>query len=290
MNKYNVTNNNKYHCNFLPKISIVMTYYERLHQIKNTLNSFKKYINNEFEVIIIDDGSEFSLNNIINDFDYSITLVEMDKYSKNYYNSCVPFNIGFSFIRGEITIIQNAECLHYTNIFQEIYKSNLFKFYISFSCYSLSREDTNEFSNQTSQVHFKNISATKDGESAWYNHEKYRPTGYHFCSAILTKHLKNLNGFDIRYAMGIGYDDDELLYRIKENELKLIINNNGIVLHQWHYTNKNYDKNLVNRNRFLFKFITKKKYSYFIFKILSKKIIFDRTIIDIFFHYKDKYL
>ncbi len=79
-----------------------------------------------------------------------------------------------------------------------------------------------------------NYAPIADGEAGWYNHSKYRPNAYHFCTAITKKNMNKLGGFDERFALGIAYDDDELIERVKSIvEIKFV--DDTIVLHQNHY-------------------------------------------------------
>ena len=76
--------------------------------------------------------------------------------------------------------------------------------------------------------------------------------------------LKNfkLNGFDERFANGIGFDDDEFLYRIKMF-LNVEIHDEPFALHQWHYSENNFFAKHTNvgqalrKNQTLFNTITK---------------------------------
>jgi hypothetical protein len=73
--------------------------------------------------------------------------------------------------------------------------------------------------------------------------------------------MKELGGFDERYSEGHGFDDDELLFRIRKMGLKTEIVNEPIAIHQWHYTNLIKDSILMNKaykNQQIFNNITKK--------------------------------
>ena len=96
--------------------SIVMGYYNRKKQVINTLNYFKEnYKKYNFEVIIVDDNSipEHNLNDIINDYEYNINYITINKKDKgDRINPSVPYNIGFKNAKGKIVVIQNPECIH----------------------------------------------------------------------------------------------------------------------------------------------------------------------------------
>lgn len=227
------------------RIEIVATYYDRLPQLINTINSLNKYKRDDFEFIVVDDASPAELTHLNNEFPLAVLRMQ----NKTWFNSCVPFNRGFQFALSrnpDIIILQNAECYHEGDIIgyaeQHLNEHN----YISFPCYSLSKDDT------CPPVQINNRCAARDGDSAWYNHPWYRPVGYHFCAAITAGNLHRLNGFDERFMGGIGYDDNYLLHQIEMMGLKIEIPPEPYVFHQWHYTNKNNDPALIKNNLDLF--------------------------------------
>jgi hypothetical protein len=73
-----------------------------------------------------------------------------------------------------------------------------------------------------------------------------------------------LGGFDERYAKGVGYDDDELIWRIKNKKMQIKFIDDQIVLHQNHYVapddlveaNKRRFES-YKRNKLIFEQITK---------------------------------
>jgi GT2 family glycosyltransferase len=256
----------------LASVSIVMTYYERFAQLRNTLRSFyiHKYVN--FEVIIVDDGSKkepLSEKAFLN-YNFPITVINMP-LDKKYINPCVPFNIGFNKAKGDIVVIQNAECLHMANILNHVRNNLTDNNYLTYSCYSLNKDKSFELNNNSdwNLGYFEglvtnNSHALHEGEDAWYNHSKYKPCGYHFTSAITRSNLNKLSGFDERYAYGIGYDDHELLTRIRKMGLEVDIVDDATVIHQWHYNTlkePNFHA-LAARNELLYHLVTKKENQY----------------------------
>ena len=92
-----------------------------------------------------------------------------------------------------------------------------------------------------------------DCQNGWYNHSIYNPNAFHFTSAITMKDLEELGGFDERYADGIGYDDMDLIARIRRKGMSVEIVDDPYVIHQAHtptdYTN---NQDLLTRNRNLY--------------------------------------
>jgi hypothetical protein len=115
-----------------------------------------------------------------------------------------------------------------------------------------------------------NVNYVREGYACWYNHSIYRPAAYHFVSAITKKNMDKLNGFDERYSNGIGFDDDEFLYRIKLLGLDVQIHDEPFVIHQWHYSENNFfakSENVgeaITKNQNLFNNVTKKSKSWYV--------------------------
>ncbi len=229
----------------MSKIVIVATYYDRLSQLEKTVRSLNKYNRSDFEMVVVDDGSPREIPRLMNNFPLAVIRLT----DKTWFNSAIPYNHGFRFALSrdpEIIIIQNAESYHAGDILGYAENNVTDNNVISFPCYSLSKDDT------LPPERMNNKGASYDGESAWYNHPVYRPVGYHFCMAMTADNLRKLNGFDERFAYGIGYDDNYFLQQIWNLGLHLQIPNEPFVFHQWHYANKNNDAGLIKKNADLF--------------------------------------
>jgi len=251
-----------------PSVSIVMTYYERSSQLNKTLKSFVYHgYGSDVEVIIVDDGSTKDKAKTPDfPFLFSLKIIYLPSQKKWYSNPCIPFNVGMAESNSNIIIIQNAECLHYNNIVENAKLKATDDIYLSCSCYSLDEKSTENFvfdkknMNYVTSLMKESIVPVVDGASGWYNHSEYRPVGYHFCSVITRNNILRLKGFDEKYACGIGYDDNEFLERIRRLPLKIIIDDDAVVLHQFHYTDRIIDhqyKELYHRNWVLYNLYTK---------------------------------
>ena len=264
-------------------ISVVSAYYNRKELLINTLKSIKQQ-NCEYllEFIAVDDGSEESerLEDLITEFPF-LKIIRLEKKNKWYHNSCIPFNIGFRAAKGDKIIIQNPECFHYGNILDYTEKNLVQNSYLSFGCYSLDKISTNNINDIFADklidqvINQNNSFARNDGDSGWYNHSLHRPKAYHFCTAITRKDLECLGGFDELFALGIAYDDNEFLSRIKKKNLDILFVDDELVLHQNHYSpnsnsfqNRDHKMHLTVRNIRLFEKLSKK--SYYKANIISK--------------------
>ena len=226
-------------------IAIVMTYFNRQKQLERTLESFRQYDPDSFRVVIVDDGSDEEIK--LPELGFEVVILKT--YRKTWMQGDPAWNIGLYYAllkEPEIVIIQNAECYHVGDILSYARRVNN-KTYISFGCYSQSKDGSDIF----------NKGASFGGESAWYNHPVYRTVGYHFCTAITSDNLKRINGFDERFSFGAGYDDDYLLHQIKSLGLNIEITSEPYVVHQWHESNKTYNNDLYKKNETIYKELIK---------------------------------
>jgi len=236
------------------KISIVMAYYNRKSLLLNTLKSIS---DKNIEIIVVDDASDD--NHRLDDVK-GIKLIRVDKDTKKWINPCIPFNMGFKQVTGDVVIIQNPECIHFGNIVQYV-KDNIREgLYLNFACYSIDEFKTKQINKGKSigSVISPLIKrgVVRDGETAWYNHSIYRPHKLHFCSAIMKSDLDKLGGFDERFSLGIGYDDNEFLYRLEKNLVVDIIDR-PFVIHQYHGVTDYSNRDLVLRNKILYEKLKK---------------------------------
>lgn len=253
-------------------ISVVTAYYNRKKLFTRTLKSMLPYYGKiDFEVIVVDDGSDEAerLEDLQTDFPF-LRVIRLEKQNKWYKNPCIPFNIGFEAVKGDKIIIQNPECYHFGAILAYVDTHLKENEYLSFGCFSMDKLNTDDDAlffdekNITKLIENNNRSFTTDGDLGWYNHSKFRPEAFHFCAAMMSTDLFDLGGFDERYAKGVGYDDDELIWRIKNKKMRIKFIDDQIVLHQNHYVapddlveaNKRRFES-YKRNKLIFEQITK---------------------------------
>lgn len=260
------------------KISIVTAYYNRKQQFINTLKTISlSSVINDVEVIVTDDCSsdEHRLEDILDDFPF-LKIIRLESKDRWYTNPSVPFNKSINSATGDIIVLQNPECLHVGDILSDVVKYVTNSNYITYGVYSINQSTTNKLNNLTYHkgvfneiknviTPMNNISYAGEGRACWYNHSIHRPSGYHFIGAMMKSNMDKLNGFDEKFANGIGFDDDEFLFRVKLLGLETPIHDKPFGLHQWHYSENNFfakEKNVgaaLRKNQTLFNEITKNK-------------------------------
>lgn len=236
-----------------------MTYYDRQFQLQRTLKSLAQSSHMDFDVVIVDDGSEEPP--IIGVCDFNVQVVTLSK-DKKWTNPEPAYNAGILVAmrsNPDIIMLQNAECYHFGDVIS--YASRVTdKTYISFGCFSLDQHTTFRPHDPFELLENNKMGATYDGQKAWYNHPVYRPVGYDFCSAITAANLRKLNGYDERFSFGCGYGDNYLLARIKMLGLHVEITETPLVFHQWHnHFSPDNKADLVALNKDLYADLVKEK-------------------------------
>lgn len=230
-----------------------MTYYNRRFQLINTLKTISFSSHKDFEVIVVDDGSDddHDIRDLESTYSF-LKVIRIDPKEKTWVNPCVPFNIGFKNANGEIIIIQNAENMHASDILSHTSDFLNDDDYFIYGCYSISKELTqsiniNNINNYYDIINhiypISNIPATDEIGNKWYQHSLIKNIKINFCNAIYNKNIKKFGGFDEKYAYGICYDDSEFRDRMCKN-LKSKSIDYCFVVHQHH------DKSKVHHDKY----------------------------------------
>lgn len=233
----------------MKSVAICMAHWNRLPLLLNTLKSIEAGTQ-PTEIIIIDDASPEPLKP--SDFEginLPIKFINIPAADKTWVNCCVPYNYAFSQVSSDITIIQNPECIHDGDIVGDVLANLTDENYLTYACYSLPPNGDRTIIDRI---------PPQLGAAGWYNHPIYEPRFFHFCSAITTKNLRELNGFDLRYAQGRGYDDDEFVYRVRKKGLNMQIVEYPKVFHQYHYSSNTWNHVGWTKNAFIYHEITLK--------------------------------
>ena len=209
-------------------ISIVATYFNRPKEVEASLLSLlrTKVTKDEYELILVDDASHSPADGVVEKYKDKINIkyIKVKPEDKIWFNPCVAYNIGFSYVSGDKIIIQNAECYHVGDILDYVKNCFLKQYeYYVFSNYSVSKDDTiilleklkNGETTTKLHTHIQLLATTPKifDMRGWYQHPIYNNRGYHFCSCIHNKVLKEIGGFDLRYSIGDCWDDNDFLLK-----------------------------------------------------------------------------
>jgi glycosyltransferase involved in cell wall biosynthesis len=222
-------------------ISIVITYYNRPRQLLNTLWTIQQSAAGyPIEVIIVDDMSDKPVPDVLSNFSFPINLIV--RTEKKPFDRVSPQNIGFNAVKGDIILINNAECLHVGNIIKDIYCNFKDGMYMAYSTYSINRKLYRQI---RIGVHKSNVELVikpkhvlrdgwKDCDTGWYSHPVHRMTLIPFCAAISRRSMEQLGGYDERFSDAIGWDDLDFVERIKNLGLRTSLTKFPFCVHQPH--------------------------------------------------------
>jgi glycosyltransferase involved in cell wall biosynthesis len=215
------------------RVAIVMTYYNREHQFRKTLETIKGSVHENFTVFVVDDASPEPLHEKLRDS--RISHIRIEPEEKKWVD-VVPFNIGIGhalLCEPDVLIIQNAECYHVGDVISFAAEHVDDDNWISYACWTLSEKAT--FEEHDIHKIIKRCDPMKDG-IIWYNHPVWNPRRFHFCTALSPQTMVELNGFDERFMYGRGKDDNDFVRRISMLGKKCIATDEKepFVVHQWH--------------------------------------------------------
>lgn len=218
-------------------ISIVMTCCNRSEQTYYTLSTIKKSFYKNVQVILVDD-SNIDLIDVSKLESFGLYIDYIHIHSKYWLNPCINYNIGFKYIRGGKIIIQNAEVCHIDDVINFVANNLVDEIYDVFNVMSLPNIEANKKLYLIDPIYsnYNQLIGLSFGSGIpWYQHHQHRNLCYHFLTAITRNTFDKVGGFDIDFAFGIEYDDNQLLMSIKIAgiELKNVVYP-VMGIHQWH--------------------------------------------------------
>ncbi len=190
--------------------SIVITTCNRPKQLKATLESIAQQMYKNLEIVVVDDGFDEETPSICSA--HNVQYVKMNRPWTGWFrNPSRPNNVGIRRTKGDIIILQNAECKHVdSNTIEKLANAVT---------------DTN--------VVFTRVSALNpDGTFMRLYCGKEFPHPYFFCGAIKRAWFEKLRGFDEDYT-GSSYDDDDFAVRLQKEGVTFVFSEIE-VHHQWH--------------------------------------------------------
>ena len=192
----------------MPKVSIVITTKDRATLLGVTLRSIKDQAFKDYEIIVVDDGTDAETPALCREFSTEYIHVGREGV---YRNPAQPINIGLRRATGDVVILQNAECKHIDpNTIERL---------------SSAVSDRN--------VVFANVMGLKqDGSPDWLYCGQKAQRPFFFCGALKRATFERLRGMDEDYPCG-GYDDNDFADRLKHEGI-LPVYTDISVHHQWH--------------------------------------------------------
>jgi glycosyltransferase involved in cell wall biosynthesis len=231
------------------KVSLILPYYNRKKLLLNTLKSLEHFYSeiDNFEIIIVDDGSNYE--NKLNDLNFKLDIKVVEIKNKNGINPCYPYNVGVKNSIGDILVLSSPETFHTSNMFKisnnfDLLNNNT---YLLFSVFCLTdnhmideiiKQDFKDaliIVNKNKDNFFKNLGelgySYNNKFGSWYLHSHIKPSGLNFFTAITREKYYEISGFDERFRFGTGYDDDEFKERLIADNTEFIYYDEAIGIH-----------------------------------------------------------
>ena len=206
-------------------ISIVMTSSNRSKQTYFNLKTLTTSCFKDIQVIILDDSSEDPINlDILKTYPFYIDFISINKSNKEWHNPLVNYNIGFKFIKGSKVIIQNAEVCHIGDVLNFIHKNVYDNNYYVFDVKASLNYETNETIYNLPSYNLNNKDIfTKEYlfMMPWYQHVTNN-RNFHFLTALTKTTFDMISEFSYDCTMGLSYDDDDLVLKIRSKNISFI--------------------------------------------------------------------
>jgi len=224
-------------------ISIVMTACDRSIQTYFTIETIAKSMYKNIQVILVDDSLlDFVSVEKLEKYNIHIDLIHIK--NKFWINPCINYNIGFKHIRGSKVIIQNAEVCHIGDVINYVATNINNDEYHVLNVYALKGPNENNLLYDIGPMIFDNHQKIISINGDWYQHPIHRNAHYHFLTATTKETFDKIGGFDIDYALGVSWDDDSLVFKITNSDIKMVNPNSIMGIHQWHpQTNSGHHSN-----------------------------------------------
>ncbi|MDZ7650409.1 MAG: glycosyltransferase family A protein [Cytophagales bacterium] len=106
----------------IPQFSVVVPVYNRPQEIQELLESLTRQTNQNFEVILVEDGSLETSEKVYEDYSSRLTIHYFYKPNSGPGPSR---NFGFERAKGEYFVVFDSDCIipeHYFRICREIFK------------------------------------------------------------------------------------------------------------------------------------------------------------------------
>lgn len=197
-----------------PKVSIIMTTFNRAPQLLRTLESITPQSYKDFEVVIVDDGNDKETPVLMQrQWPFPIKYFRLNRPKVGARSGpAVAINFGVRRATGEIVVVQNAECRHVGEILSQLIST------VKSDNVVLCQTDHFDESG-------KNLGTVVDIKEARF--------AYFFCGAIYKAWICKLRGFDEDFNGVWGGEDDDFSYRLHKAGVKFHFLNDK-VQHQWH--------------------------------------------------------
>ena len=196
------------------QVSVVLSTYNKARLLQRTLDSiFRQRVPFNYEVIVVDDGSQDDTPQICSQYEIVYHRVEREP---SYRNPGPARNIGYKLAKGKIVIAQSDDVVHESLNTIEV----------------LSQVPENEFWLASVRNAIFSESGICTKLSHWYV-GKRNPRPLFFLGSVHRKAIYRIGG-NHPALVEVGYDDDLFSLMLQKNGLSPIYRDDILGLHQHH--------------------------------------------------------
>ncbi len=243
----------------MTKISLIISYYKALENLKLILEALNNQSDQNFEVIISEDDNNKEtisfLNQILKKYSYSIKHV--NQKSDNGFRKNIMLNKSIKIAAGETIVFIDGDCIPHKHFIHAYNKNTIDGFMLKGRRIMLCEELTKKIkaSKNLKLLSLSSIlkSNSKKKKEAIYTNNislilSMKGKGLLGCNwGIKKKHLIEINGFDEDYVKAAVGEDTDIEWRLKAINIKnKSMKNKAIVYHLFHKTG--YSKDDVQHN------------------------------------------
>ncbi len=232
------------------KYSFVIVTYQMKYILRNTLealNRIRTNSSNNFEVIVVDDGSKdrtFEFTKSI-PRNYLVNYVYLSRSSESSRNRCR--NMGLKLARGEIIVFMDGDIIVQENLIEELdrcykYPGDMivggFRYFLPRRAPYRSIKSQCFFSKHSFDIINRDF---MDERNFFYSQLSYNSQAmlhpwlfFYTCILIIPKHvLEQCGGFD-ENIRNWGFDEAEMNYRFYKSGFTFVMNSRIQTYHQYH--------------------------------------------------------
>jgi len=218
----------------MPKYSVIIPVYNRPQEIDELLHSLLKVNYNDFEVIVIEDGSNLSSIKICKEYKTELHITYL--YQENTGPGPAR-NKGAELASGDILVFFDSDCIIPAEYFNEVEK-----FIDSTDCFGGPDRAHEEFNTIQKAINYSMTSTLTTGgiRGGKKKLDKFYPRSFNL--GIKTEVFRKLNGFDkLRFG-----EDLDFSMRIIENGYKTLLIDEAWVFHKRRNNFKSFFKQVHN--------------------------------------------
>lgn len=206
-------------------ISIIIPTYNRRKILESTLKALEKQNFEDFEVVIVDDGSEDKTQDMMNNF-LKNTVIKIKYFKKNHEGQGIARNFGLEKANGEFVLFLGDDMIPLPNLLQEHFNTHTIKKNIAVLGYVDWHPDLKitDFMQWLAPCGFGfNYCDIKNPDNVDFSH-------FYTSNISLEKKWLEQEKFDPIFK-GYGFEDIDLGYRLFKKGLKIIYNPKAKVFH-----------------------------------------------------------